>query len=421
MTIVADTLDGWLAALEQLHPTPIELGLTRIHAVAEKMGLLDMPCPLITVAGTNGKGSTVTYLDAIYRAAGYRTCCQFSPHMLRFNERIRLNGDDASDTQILEALATVESGRGEISLTYFEYTVLAAVWLYQRAEPDVIILEVGLGGRLDACNIWDCDAAIITNIAVDHERWLGDNREAIGGEKAAISRPGRPAIVGDMDPPNSLTDTLQAIGADVQLINRDFSIETEAEGWVYKSADVELQLPMPALAGEWQLANAACAVTAVQSLRGRLPVDEHAIGQGLKDAHIAGRFQRGKISGVNVVMDVGHNPDAARRLASQLAGDSFTGRTFAVSAVMADKDLDGMLTHLGSCFDHWYLGGLDLDRAMEPADYQTRLAAHTQAPVTCCHSLSEALDTAIAVSGCDDRVIVFGSFYTVAELITRYE
>ena len=421
MSIVADTLDGWLAALEQLHPTPIELGLTRIHAVAEKMGLLDMPCPLITVAGTNGKGSTVTYLDAIYRAAGYRTCCQFSPHMLRFNERIRLNGDDASDAQILEALATVEAGRGNISLTYFEYTVLAAVWLYQRAEPDVIILEVGLGGRLDACNIWDCDAAIITNIAVDHERWLGDNREAIGGEKAAISRPGHPAIVGDMDPPHSLINTLQSIGADVRLIDRDFSIETGAQGWVYKSADVELQLPMPALAGEWQLANAACAVTAVQSLGERLPVDEHAIGLGLKNAHIAGRFQRGKINGVAVVMDVGHNPDAARRLASQLVADSFTGRTLAVSAVMADKDLDGMLTHLGSCFDHWYLGGLDIDRAMEPADYQSRLAAHTQAPVTCCASLSGALDAAIAAAGCDDRVIVFGSFYTVAELVTRYE
>lgn len=421
MTIVADTLDGWLAALEQLHPTPIELGLTRIHAVAEKMGLLEMPCPLITVAGTNGKGSTVTYLDAIYRAAGYRTCCQFSPHMLRFNERIRLNGDDATDAQILEALATVESGRGNISLTYFEYTVLAAVWLYQRAEPDVIILEVGLGGRLDACNVWDCDAAIITNIAVDHERWLGDNREAIGGEKAAISRPGHPAIVGDMDPPNSLIDTLRTIGADVRLIDHDFSIETAVKGWVYKSADVELQLPMPALVGEWQLANAACAVTAVQSLAGRLPVDEQAIGRGLQNAHIAGRFQRGKINEVGVVMDVGHNPDAARRLASQLAADSSKGRTLAVSAVMADKDLDGMLTHLGSCFDHWYLGGLDIDRAMEPVDYQARLAAHTQAPVTCCTSLSDALDAAIAASGCDDRVIVFGSFYTVAELITRYE
>ena len=421
MTIVADTLDGWLAALEQLHPTPIELGLTRIHAVAEKMGLLEMPCPLITVAGTNGKGSTVTYLDSIYRAAGYRTCCQFSPHMLRFNERIRLNGDDATDAQILEALATVESGRGEISLTYFEYTVLAAVWLYHRAEPDVIILEVGLGGRLDACNIWDCDAAIITNIAVDHERWLGDNREAIGGEKAAISRRGHPAIVGDVDPPNSLIDTLQTIGADVRLINRDFSVGTAAKGWVYQSADVEWQLPMPALAGEWQLANAACAVTAVQCLQGRLPVQAEAIGQGLQNAHIAGRFQRGRIDGVDVVMDVGHNPDAARRLASQLAVDPSKGRTLAVSAVMADKDLDGMLTQLGGCFDHWYLGALDIDRAMLPADYQARLSAHTQAPVTCCKTLAEALDAAIAVSGCDDRVIVFGSFYTVAELITRFE
>ena len=419
MAIVADTLEDWLAALEQLHPTPIELGLARIQAVAEQMGLLQLPCPLITVAGTNGKGSTVTYLDAIYRAAGYRTCCQFSPHMLRFNERIRLNGQDASDAQILEALAAVESGRGEISLTYFEYTVLAAVWLYLRNDPDVIILEVGLGGRLDACNIWDCDLAVVTNIAIDHQRWLGDSREAIGGEKGAIARAGRPAVVGDVDPPDSLINTLNDIGANTQLINRDFLVVSQKDGWTYKSATEELQLPMPALAGEWQLVNAACAVTAVQTLNERLPVDTAAIAQGLQRAHIAGRFQRGSIDGVAVVMDVGHNPDAARRLASQLRQEQTKGKTFAVSAVMADKDLDGMLEHLADCFDGWYLGGLSIDRAMLPVDYQAHIQKVSSASVSCSDSLQRALDLAIAAAGCDDRVVVFGSFYTVAELITR--
>ncbi len=419
MAIVADTLDGWLAALEQLHPTPIELGLSRIQAVAERMELLKMPCPLISVAGTNGKGSTVTYLDAIYRAAGYRSCCQFSPHMVRFNERIRLNGTDASDEQILEALAAVEKGRGDISLTYFEYTVLAAVWLYQREDPDVIILEVGLGGRLDACNIWNCDVAVITNIAVDHQRWLGDTREAIGPEKAAIARADRPVIVGDIDPPNSLLEKLGDIGADVHCIARDFSVEPTATGWTYKNAEGELQLPSPALAGEWQLANASCAVSAVQALQSQLPVQSEAIAKGLLDAHIAGRYQRGTIDGVDIVMDVGHNPDAARRLASQLEVDAPKGKTFAVSAVMADKDVDGILQYLKTSFDGWYLGGLSIDRAMLPEQYAQQLSAYTVSPVECFDTLEQALDTAVAAASSNDRVVIFGSFYTVAELIAR--
>lgn len=421
MAIQADTLDGWLAALEQLHPTPIELGLTRVRAVAEQMGLQQMPCSLITVAGTNGKGSTVTYLDAIYRAAGYRSCCQFSPHMLRFNERIRLNGEDASDAQILEALRAVEAGRGDTSLTYFEYTVLAAVWLYHRAEPDVIILEVGLGGRLDACNIWDCDAAVVTNVSLDHERWLGDNREAIGAEKAAIARAGRPALVGDREPPQSLLRTLAEIGAETQLIDRDFHIEADGEGWVFRHADGELRLPAPGLAGAWQLANAACAVGVVRAMAERLPLAEEAIAEGLRRAHIAGRFQRGQVGGVEVVMDVGHNPDAARRLAEQLAGEGGQGRTLAVSAVMADKDLDGILAHLGDGFDGWYLGALEMDRALEPEAYRARLGALTDAPCHCFADLDQALDAAVVEAGEGDRVIVFGSFYTVAELIRRLD
>lgn len=421
MKIVADTLDAWLSALEQLHPTPIELGLVRIRQVAEQMGLMQLPCPLITVAGTNGKGSTVTYLDAIYRAAGYRSCCQFSPHMLRFNERIRLDGEDATDQQIMQALAAVEEGRQDISLTYFEYTVLAAVWLYLRAEPDVIILEVGLGGRLDACNIWDCDAAVITNISVDHQRWLGDSREAIGGEKAAIARPGRPAIVGDRAPPASLLDTLAQIGAEVHRIDDQFSVEKQAKGWVYSAAGEALNLPLPALAGEWQLDNAACAVTAVQALADRLPVPAEALAQGLESAHIAGRFQRGEVDGVAVIMDVGHNEDAARQLATQLKGWTGAGRTFAVSAVMADKDLQGILGHLAPCFEGWYLGDLSIDRALDASDYQSLLAAQSSAPVSCFSDLAAAFDAAIEAAKPEDRVVVFGSFYTVAELVTRFE
>lgn len=421
MKIVADTLGGWLSALEQLHPTPIELGLVRIRQVAEQMGLLALPCPLITVAGTNGKGSTVTYLDAIYRAAGYRTCCQFSPHMLRFNERIRLNGEDATDRQIMQALAAVESGRQDTSLTYFEYTVLAAVWLYQRAEPDVIILEVGLGGRLDACNIWHCDVAVITNISVDHQRWLGDSREAIGAEKAAIARAGRAAIVGDRAPPSSLLGALADIGAELYCIDEHFSVEQTAEGWAYNTVSGSLKLPLPALAGEWQLHNAACAVTAVQALAEQLPVSADAVASGLKDAHIAGRFQRGEVDGIAVVMDVGHNEDAARQLATQLKKWTGTGRTLAVSAVMADKDLQGILGHLAPCFDGWYLGDLGIDRALCSTDYQALLAPLSAAPATTFDDLGPAFDAAIEAAKPEDRVVVFGSFYTVAELITRYE
>lgn len=420
MAIAAETLDGWLAALEQLHPKPIELGLTRVYSVAQQMGLLQLPCPLITVAGTNGKGSTVSYLDAVYRAAGYRVCCQFSPHMLRFNERIRLHGQDASDAQILEAFSAIEVGREDVSLTYFEYTVLAAVWLYLRAKPDVIILEVGLGGRLDACNIWDCDAAIITNISVDHQRWLGDSREAIGGEKAAVARKNKPAIVGDINPPASLLNTLGEIGADVRLITREFSIVPSAKHWTYKSDTEDLELPRPTLAGEWQLTNAACAVSAVRALEHSLPVKKQALAQGLQEAHIAGRFQSGRVDGVAVVMDVGHNPDAARQLATQLKASQTSGRVLAVSAVMADKDLGGMLACLDGCFDGWYLGGLAIERAMSPHDYRTQLEKHTQVPSQCFDTLDQAFDSAIAAAEDSDRVVVFGSFYTVAELIARF-
>jgi len=419
--IVADTLDGWLAALEQLHPSPIELGLTRIHKVASQMGLLQLPCPLITVAGTNGKGSTVTYLDAIYRAAGYRTCCQFSPHMLRFNERIRLNGVDASDAQILEALSAVETGREDISLTYFEYTVLAAVWLYQRSSPDVIILEVGLGGRLDACNIWDCDVAVVTNISIDHQRWLGDSREAIGGEKAAIARSGKPAIVGDANPPVSLTNTLADIGAVTQLINRDFSFEKKANGWSYTTAEGAMDLPLPALDGEWQLANASCAISAVRALESTLPVAPAAIGEGLQSAHIAGRYQRGTVRGVPVVMDVGHNPDAAKRLALQLRRENTTGRVLAVSAVMADKDLDGMLAEVVAEIDVWHVGALDIDRAMPVEDYRATLVSHTAAESYGYSTIEVALDAAVSDAKVGDLIVVFGSFYTVAGLIARFD
>ncbi|MEM7376822.1 MAG: bifunctional folylpolyglutamate synthase/dihydrofolate synthase, partial [Pseudomonadota bacterium] len=352
--MAAQSLDAWLRYLERLHPTPMELGLDRVRAVAIAMGLDRFACPVITVGGTNGKGSTVSYLDAVYRAAGYRTALQISPHLVRFNERILLNGQEADDTAILGALAAVEAGRANISLTYFEYTVLAAVWLFRQTAPDVVILEVGLGGRLDVTNLWDADAVVVTNVALDHQRWLGDDRESIGFEKAHTARRGRPAICGDAAPPERLRDHWRAIGADARYVDGDFHFAPTSDGWDWWDAASRLSLPLPAMAGGFQLANAAGAVAVIQSLQSTLPVAPGALADGIATANISGRMQRFHVRGIDVVLDVAHNGAAAEALADSLSGHS--GGLLAVTAVMADKDLDAILSPLAAHFDGWFLG-----------------------------------------------------------------
>ncbi|MEM6986801.1 MAG: bifunctional tetrahydrofolate synthase/dihydrofolate synthase [Pseudomonadota bacterium] len=413
--MVADNLTDWLRYLERLHPTPMELGLERVRAVAEAMQLCEMGCPVITVGGTNGKGSTVSYLDAIYRAAGYRTALQVSPHLVRFNERVLLNGVQASDADLLRALAAVETGRGDISLTYFEYTVLAAVWLFRSIDPDLVILEVGLGGRLDVTNIWDADAVVVTNVALDHQRWLGDDRESIGFEKAHTARTDRLAVCCDPSPPQRLRDHWRQVGAAAQYVGEDFYVETTEQGWRWRDGTTELDLPLPGMAGGFQLANASGAVTVVQGLQTTLPVDQAAIASGIQSASINGRLQHFRIGDVEVVLDVAHNGAAAQALADSLAG--WPGRLFAVSAVMADKDLDGILAHLSTVFDRWYLGDLEIERALSADAYAQRLAAHGVGDVQCRPRLLDALNAALEDAESAVKVVVFGSLYTVADVI----
>ncbi len=412
---VADTLDGWLSYLEQLHPTPIELGLERVRKVAVAMDLARFDCPVITVGGTNGKGSTVSYLEAIYRAAGYRTGAQLSPHMVRFNERIRLDGREATDAEILRGLAAVEAARGEVSLTYFEYTVLAAVWLFRETNPDVVILEVGLGGRLDVANLWDADAVIVTNIGLDHQRWLGDTREAIGGEKAHIARSGCAAFCGDPDPPLSVRAHWDLIGAHGHFLGPDFRVEHTDIGWDWVDGSQRLSLPNPGMEGEFQFANAAAVVAAVQAMQRLLPVARDAVASGLINARIAGRLQRVQVRGRDVILDVAHNPPAATALAVALEREP--GRVFAVSAVMADKDLDGILAPLETSFDRWYLADLEMERALPGRDYANLLNARGIGQVQCSPSVMAALNAALDESAEDDTVVVFGSNYTVADVI----
>ncbi|MGA9162956.1 MAG: bifunctional tetrahydrofolate synthase/dihydrofolate synthase, partial [Thiobacillus sp.] len=311
------SLADWLARLEQLHPNVIDLGLERVCRVRDAMGLAPT-FPLIIVGGTNGKGSTCAYLEAILGAAGYRTGLYTSPHLLRYNERVRIDGKEARDAELVAAFEKIDAARGETSLTYFEFGTLGAMAQFIDAGVDVAILEVGLGGRLDAVNVFDPTAAIVTSVDLDHMDYLGDSREQIGFEKAGIYRAGRPAICADPAPPASLIGHARHIGAALRCVGQDFSARREDDHWTFFGADVTWQaLPLPAMPGAYQLRNAAGALAVLESLQAYLPVSEAAIRAGLARAQVPGRFQR-IAHAPEVILDVAHNPEAARALAATL-------------------------------------------------------------------------------------------------------
>ncbi len=339
------TLDDWLAHCERLHPKTIELGLERVRAVAERMALR-FDCPVITVAGTNGKGSTCAMLEAILQQAGYRTGLYTSPHLVRFEERCRVRGDAVDASELIAACARVEGARGEIALTYFEFTTLAILDVLARAGPDAVVLEVGLGGRLDAVNLIDTDCAIITSVDIDHAELLGDTREQIGLEKAGILRTGRPAIVSDPLPPQSVIDRAQAIGADLWLAGRDFNYSGDRQQWAWAGRGRRYAgLAYPALRGANQLVNAAGVLAALEALRPRLADTAHAVRRGLALVELPGRFQ--VVPGQPaLVLDVAHNPHSVAALALNLDAMGFYPTTHAVFGAMADKDLAAMLTRM---------------------------------------------------------------------------
>ena len=413
------TLADWLEYQQRTHPRAIELGLDRVREVWRRLGA-PVPAPVvITVGGTNGKGSTVAFLEAMLAALGKRVGCYTSPHLLRYNERIRVAGTDAGDAVLIDAFARIEAARGATSaepipLTYFEFGTLAALWIFTQSKLDVAVLEVGLGGRLDAVNIIDADAAIVVTVDLDHQDWLGNDVDAIGREKAGIFRKGRPAIVGTREPPRGLLDEAVRIRARVALAGRDFRVSPQIDSWRWDCGGESLLLPRPDLAAPCQTDNAAAAIMALYALRDRIGWDAAAIARGVREARVPARLQRlRKNDARELVIDVGHNPQAARVLAQWLAAHPPRGRNLAGFGALADKDVAGIVAPLLPHISHWHLCGLDAGspRGLSVAQLRERMPpAKSDAHA----SVEVALDTAALCADADDRLLAFGSFFVAA-------
>jgi dihydrofolate synthase / folylpolyglutamate synthase len=414
-------LQQWLEYIERQHPVSIDMGLERVRAVAGRLGLQRPARQVVTVAGTNGKGSTVAFIEAIARAVGWRVGAYTSPHLLAYNERVRIDGREAADAELVAAFEAVEVARGDTTLTYFEYGTLAALWLFARARLDLAVLEVGLGGRLDATNIVDPDVAVITTVDLDHQAFLGDDREAIGREKAGIARAGKPLVLGEDDPPASVLRQAYAIGAPAIRANCDFFFEplppgerSETRDWRWREPGYTVELPLPALDAPSQRRNAATAIAALRALGRRLP--RAAIAQGVATAHVPGRLQRIERHGVELVLDVGHNPQAARELAQWLTTRPAAGRTCAVYAALGDKDAAAVVSALAGRIDDWHLAGIDPHgRGQDAARLAARLSGTAAQRGRQHPDVATALRAAIAQAQPGDRILVFGSFRTVAE------
>jgi dihydrofolate synthase/folylpolyglutamate synthase len=418
------SLADWLDHQQRQHPQAIALGLERVREVAARLGLM-RPAPItITIGGTNGKGSTVAFLEAMLRAAGLRVGAYASPHLLRYNERVRVDGADVADAPLVEAFERIEQARGEVPLTYFEYGTLAALAIFAARTLDVALLEVGLGGRLDAVNLVDADAAAVTTVDLDHQDWLGNEREAIGFEKAGIFRAGRPAIVGELQPPQSLLRHAEAIGARLERAGVAFVTAVgDARCWHWRHRDgTRYELPPPALTAPCQIANAATALAVLHALRERLPLRAEAFARGVATARVRGRLER-IAERPEVVVDVAHNPQAASALGAWLRANPRPGPNVAVFGALRDKDVAGIARALDAAIRAWHLVGLErvsargataeeLDRAVRAAG-----ARHVQRH----GSVEQALAAASAQAGADGRVLVFGSFFTVASALRWVE
>jgi dihydrofolate synthase/folylpolyglutamate synthase len=418
------TLDAWLRWQETLHPSAIDLGLERVAEVAARLHVLPLAPTIFTVGGTNGKGSTVAMLEAILRAAGYRVGAYTSPHLLRYNERIRLQTVPVGDDVLCDAFTRVDQARGDISLTYFEFGTLAAMDIFRRAELDVVILEVGLGGRLDAVNIVDADVSIITSIDLDHTQWLGDTRDAIATEKFGIARRGRPLVLGDTEPPANTDELAAAHGAKLWRLQKDFGYRGRSVGWEFWSSDsVRSGLPAPSLRGLHQWRNASCVLMALACRQSELPVSLEAIRIGLQQAYVPGRFEVSQKNGITLILDVAHNPHACRQLAENVRAFPRLGTTRAVVSMLADKDITASLAPLASVIDTWYFGGLDVTRGCTSAamaDFASRAGVATSAMSTFT-TVADAYRAAAMAAQAQDVIVVFGSFYTVAEVMQLRE
>ncbi len=424
------SLNEWLAHLETAHSNGlIDMGLSRVGDVKVAMNL-QPTCPMIVVAGTNGKGSTCAFLTQIYVQAGYRVGTLTSPHLIQFNERIAINGKAVDDATIVASFERIEQARGEISLTYFEFNTLAAVDIFQKHQVDVMILEVGLGGRLDAVNIFDADCAIVTSVDLDHQHFLGDTIGQVAFEKAGVYRAGKPAICGQNPPPHSLQQHAHEIGADLLVFKQDFDFtKLDNQQWSFRfsgkfSGSLKTRnrhaLPIPALRGSYQLNNASCALAAIECLHERLPVDIGAIKRGLLLAENVGRFQ--VLAGRPIrVLDVGHNPHAARALRQSLLALPFAQNRMAVFSMLSDKDIDAVLDILKDQFDEWYIAPLHMPRGRDLANLQAAFAQHAITQIKTFDNIETACKAALSAATENDRIVVFGSFHTVAEAMAVCE
>jgi len=411
-------LDQWLAWQEGLHPKEIDLGLDRVRQVLIQLGLPPRPAhKVITVAGTNGKGSSCAMLEAIYLAAGYRVGTYTSPHLLRYNERIRFDGEQIDDARLCQVFEQIDQARGDISLSYFEFGTLAAIVAFAQSKLDVAIMEVGLGGRLDAVNVLDADVALITAIGVDHEAWLGRDRNLIGREKAGIMRAGCPAVCADPEAPPSIAEVAAEVDAPLYMQGKQFGAEKKGEHWRWWAGDKQRDaLLMPAVRGECQLQNAAAVLQVIDLASKWLPASQAAVREGLANVTVPGRFQ--VIPGpVPIVLDVAHNPQSAQALSKTLHDWGMPGRTMAIVAMMADKEIDAIVAALLPEVDEWCVTSIDIARAASAELVVESLERVGAAEITVRSSVVESLDYVMAKAQEHDRVIVFGSFYTVAEAL----
>ena len=431
------SLEQWLAHQSQLHPRTIDLGLARLRTVLERLGWHQPGVPVVTVAGTNGKGSVSAYCASILTAAGYRVGTFTSPHLRDYRERIRVHDRLVTSDELVAAFERIESARvalAEVSLTFFEYNALAAFLIFDAAKVDAWVLEVGMGGRLDAVNVVDPTVAVVVSIGLDHQEFLGATLEAIGAEKAGIFRKDRAAVLGSLDMPAVLADVAAARGARLKRLGTEFSFSREPPGWRYRGSHWDLPgLPAPALAGDAQFANAATAVAAVEELQPPLSISPEAVARGLESVRLVGRFQiidagrrcacrwyAGRTS-PQWILDVAHNPDAARVLAQNLRALPVEGRTLAVCGILADKDAAAIAAAVAGCFDGWWLASTDGARGTTAAALAQRIAPHVAAPVTTVDGIPAACAAAAAAAGPQDRIVVFGSFHTVGPALDWLE
>ena len=422
--MIRRSLDDWLGYISAQHPATIALGLDRVREVWERLRVMPAkswaPAPVtITVGGTNGKGSTCAILERILLESGYRVGLYTSPHLLRYNERVRIQGEEVSDGVLVESFERVEAARQSTPLTYFEFGTLGALDIFARSNLDVAILEVGLGGRLDAVNIIDADVACVVSVDLDHQAYLGNDRESIGFEKAGIYRGGRAAIFGDTNPPARLVAHAREIGADLQVLGRDFHPQAHERQWDFVGRKgAKRALPIPALRGRWQLKNASVALAALDEIADRCPVSLGEIKRGLTNVRLPGRLQA--LAGrPSVVLDVAHNPHAARALADGLGDMGFFERTFAVFAILGDKDIGGVIDAMRDRVDQWFISSVHGEARAAPAQRVAELLAERGlAGVTRSFAtVGAALEEARREAGPNDRIVVFGSFHTVAEAL----